>query len=57
MKISIARALVCLLAIVLVAGCGHSRVVKREGSRPAPERAAVKAAIDAAAPPLTARPS
>ncbi|GGA70458.1 peptidoglycan-binding protein LysM [Arenimonas soli] len=39
MKTSFARGLVCILAIALVAGCGHSRVVKREGSRPAPDRA------------------
>ena len=39
MKMPFVRGLVCILAIALVAGCGHSRVVKREGSRPAPDRA------------------
>lgn len=34
-----ARALAWLLVIALLAACGHSRVVKREGSRGAPERA------------------
>ncbi|GAB2494584.1 peptidoglycan DD-metalloendopeptidase family protein [Arenimonas alkanexedens] len=31
-----ARALVLLLAALLLAACGHSRVVKREGARPTP---------------------
>ncbi|KFL36873.1 M23 family metallopeptidase, partial [Arenimonas donghaensis] len=39
MKPSIARTLAWILVVALLAGCGHSRVVKREGSRPAPERA------------------
>src|SRR5690606_31716265 len=39
MKMPFVRGLVCILAIALVAGCGRSRVVKREGSRPAPDRA------------------
>ncbi|WP_374601857.1 peptidoglycan DD-metalloendopeptidase family protein [Arenimonas sp.] len=40
MSISFARAVACLLVIALLAGCGHSRVVKREGSRAEPARAA-----------------
>ncbi len=39
MRIPCARSLAWILAIALVAGCGHSRVVKREGSRGAPDRA------------------
>lgn len=40
MKTSLPRLLIAALVIVLLAGCGHSRVVKREGARQAPERAA-----------------
>ncbi|GAB2659321.1 peptidoglycan DD-metalloendopeptidase family protein [Arenimonas aestuarii] len=39
MTTSFARCLAWILAITLVAACGHSRVVKREGSRSAPDRA------------------
>ncbi|HEX5694501.1 MAG TPA: peptidoglycan DD-metalloendopeptidase family protein, partial [Arenimonas sp.] len=39
MKLSISRLLAWVLVVALVAACGHSRVVKREGSRGAPERA------------------
>jgi len=39
MKPSIARTLAWILVVALLAGCGHSRVVKREGSRPAPGHA------------------
>ncbi len=35
-----ARAFTLLAAAVLLAGCGHSRVVKREGAAPSPSRAA-----------------
>jgi lipoprotein NlpD len=34
MRIPLARLLVLLMVATLMAGCGHSRVVKREGSRP-----------------------
>lgn len=39
MKNSFARALAWILVVALLAACGHSRVVKREGSRTGPERA------------------
>lgn len=39
MKPSIARSITWILAVALLAGCGHSRVVKREGARSTPERA------------------
>lgn len=39
MKPSIARNIAWILVVALLAGCGHSRVVKREASRAAPERA------------------
>ena len=40
MKTSSTRAVVLLVAALLLAACGHSRVVKREGSQPTPPRVA-----------------
>ncbi|PRH83686.1 peptidoglycan DD-metalloendopeptidase family protein [Arenimonas caeni] len=46
MKAWFTRAGVAVLLLALVAACGHSRVVKREGARPAPRPASVEVPRD-----------